>query len=320
MMAVTAGSYRYSWEEDWTSLPVSAGFAHHGLAVGADGYIYSGDGAEARIHVLQRSGALVRSFPLPVTEAHGLCMAADNGEPVLWVVDTGRKSDPSRNGPSQLLQCGLDGEVRARWGRAAFGYADEEPLHLTACAVDPATGCVWVADGYGSSRIHRFSPDGQRELTLDGTESEAGRMRTPHWIWTDRRQGHTRIYVADRENDRVLIYRPNGQLLRILDQGFRRPSGFAVFADILVVAELSAGVVLLDADDTIIGRLGDGLSYLDRPGWPNRKGADGTTQSPRAALAPGRFNSPHGIAADPDGNLYVSEWLYGDRHIRLRRM
>lgn len=319
MTNVEAGSYCFSWEEDWTDLPVSTGFAHHGLAVGPEGNLYSGDGAEPVIHVLDPSGALVRSFDVPVVEAHGLWIAEEDGDAVLWVVDTGKKADPPRNGPSQILKCTLTGEVLARVEGSAFGYAEGEALHLTACAVDTETGCLWVTDGYGASRIHRFGPTLQRELTLDGTESDAGAMRTPHWIWADNRQEHTRIYVADRGNDRILIYSTDGHLLRILDEGFRRPSGFAAFGDILVVAELSAGVVLLDHNDGIIGRLGDGLTYLDRPGWPNRKAADGTSVSPRDALAAGRFNSPHGIATDDEGTIYVSEWLYGDRHIRLRR-
>jgi hypothetical protein len=31
----------------------------------------------------------------------------------------------------------------------------------------------------------------------------------------------------------------------------------------------------------------------------------------------GKFNSPHGIATDCDGAIYVSEWLVGGRLVKL---
>jgi hypothetical protein len=39
---------------------------------------------------------------------------------------------------------------------------------------------------------------------------------------------------------------------------------------------------------------------------------------PAHHLAAGVFNSPHSLAVDADGNLYVSEWLIGGRYTKLR--
>ena len=36
-----------------------------------------------------------------------------------------------------------------------------------------------------------------------------------------------------------------------------------------------------------------------------------------ALLEPGKFNSPHGMAVDARGNLYVAEWQIGGRSIKL---
>ena len=36
-------------------------------------------------------------------------------------------------------------------------------------------------------------------------------------------------------------------------------------------------------------------------------------------LEPGKFNSPHGVATDAAGNIYVSEWLIGGRYIKLTK-
>jgi hypothetical protein len=50
---------------------------------------------------------------------------------------------------------------------------------------------------------------------------------------------------------------------------------------------------------------------------PNARDGDGNLARP--PLEPGRFNSPHTLAADPDGNLYVTEWLLGGRLTKLAR-
>jgi DNA-binding beta-propeller fold protein YncE len=196
-------------------------------------------------------------------------------------------------------------------------YGENEPFTPTALAVDPSGGSVWITDGYGSSKIHRFSPDLKKELTLDGTTG-AGRFNCPHSIFCDRRRAQTRIYVADRGNDRIQIFNPDGTFLNSLDQGFITPSAFASFDDILVVAELNARLLLLDAGDQILAEIGEGRDYLEREGWPNRLDENGTPADTRHLIRTETFNSPHGIAAGADGSIYVSEWLIGDRYTKLK--
>ena len=53
-------------------------------------------------------------------------------------------------------------------------------------------------------------------------------------------------------------------------------------------------------------------------GWPNNKNEKGEVV-PTQLLRPGKFNSPHGVAADNEGNLYVVEWLIGGRYTKLAR-
>ena len=38
----------------------------------------------------------------------------------------------------------------------------------------------------------------------------------------------------------------------------------------------------------------------------------------RTSPLPYEFNSPHSLATDTDGNLYVSEWLIGGRYTKLK--
>ena len=56
----------------------------------------------------------------------------------------------------------------------------------------------------------------------------------------------------------------------------------------------------------------------DVDGWPNNKNENGKIVQTRL-LEIGKFNSPHGIAVDEEGNLYVAEWLIGGRITKLAK-
>ncbi len=97
------------------------------------------------------------------------------------------------------------------------------------------------------------------------------------------------------------------------------PTGFGISGDDLILIELRARATVVDGNDGLIGYLGTNLEVCDSEGWPNAKDAQGEPiRSPR--LEVGKFNSPHGMAVDGDGNIYVSEWLIGGRYTKLARL
>jgi len=313
-----AGPFTYTWIEPWAQLPPTQGWTHHGLVRRRDGMIVGGHPELPRILVFDPEGRVHEEFDVPVTENHGLAVSDEQGEERLWIVDIANKYGQQARYPVQLLKCTMKGDVLARLERKDFKLPDDAAFCITSCTVDPATGCLWVADGYGSHKVFRFSPQLELELTLDGTEGNAGAFNQPHSIWADTRKGVTELYISDRNNDRIQVYAPDGSFLRCLSEGFVTPSAFATFGDYMVVAELKARLVLLDGKDRILGVIGPGPDHVKRPGWPNRLEGEKTV-SALPLLKPGAFNSPHGVCADPDGNIYISEWLIGGRWIKLAR-
>ena len=87
----------------------------------------------------------------------------------------------------------------------------------------------------------------------------------------------------------------------------------------MVVAELNARLAVLDQEDKLVCYLGENEAVCSVDGWPNNVSETGAV-IPSTLLNPGKFNSPHGMAVDSEGNLYVAEWLIGRRFIKLEKL
>ena len=74
--------------------------------------------------------------------------------------------------------------------------------------------------------------------------------------------------------------------------------------------ELCSRLTLLDERDAPLAILGANDEVKHAQGWPNN----------RDLVVPGKFNSPHGAAADASGNLYVVEWITGGRITKLEKI
>ena len=302
-------SASYEWQGNWGDVPASKAHAHHGITVMADGNILTGHIEDPVCIVLTPAGKRIRQFKVPTAGTHCLTVAVEKGQEVLWITDV---VDP------QIVKTDLEGRILNRLTRADFPLGDDDAFCPTATALDPETGEVWIADGYGSNTVHCFSSELNHKFQLDG-EKGLGSFLCPHWVFVDRRNGSSRIYVADRGRDRVQVFHPDGTFSHGIEQGLVTPSVFDTFGDYLVVGELKARVHILDGKDQIVMTLGDGHHHCEKPGWPNREDGHGKAIPPQDDIPDGEFNSPHGMCADAAGNIYVSEWLLGDRYTKLVR-
>jgi hypothetical protein len=328
---------RYEWHEDWADVPApdqaESGWAHHGLAVTRSGELVGFHPARPEVVIFDRGGHVSRSWPVSLREGHGITLVEDEGEERLWVADPGSKmrkapdSSYQRDispGQGQVVKFGLDGTEVTSLDRPLHGAYDKGSFAPTSVAVNETrhggNGDVWVADGYGESLVHRYSADGKYLSTLSGEEGQAGRFNCPHGVFIDRRGPTPELWVADRGNARVQVYDTEGHWLRTVGEGFlSSPSAFATDGPNIVIGELFARLAVVDEDDRLVGYLGQDTEARERPGWPNGLGAgEHPVRNPH--LQPGRFNSPHGLAADGEGNYYVAEWLIGGRMIKLGRV
>lgn len=321
----------WEWHADWAHLDEVPGaataFAHHGLAVLDDGSVV---GFHARQLVIwDADGHVARRAEPGLFEGHQITVDRSTGDELLWIADPGicLHTKPDGNfghglelvgGAGRAALVSLDGKVLREIGRPPL---DDGVFYMptSVAVVDRGTHHeIWVADGYGSSLVHRYDSDGQLLDTIDGTNG-AGRFDCPHAVFADTRTANTRVCVADRGNARVQVFDAEGGFLDSFGQSIlTSPSSFAVWGDTLAVAELRARVALFDRENALIDIVGDNEAVADEPGWPNELDADGNAVR-TSRLIDGKFNSPHAVAFDDDGNLFVAEWLLGGRYNKLVR-
>ncbi len=341
----------YQVAGDWADLAAvpqaGTAWAHSGLVATSGGDLVGFHAGQ--LVVFDPGGHPRRVMNLGLTEGHGITLVREDDHDYLWVSDPGFVFELTEDGGDETLAAMFGKGIRRRSVRprvvkATLEGAIQAELPLppadfpippgpmgaycpTGTAVDETrlggSGDIWVADGYGSSLVHRYSHAGEHLSVLTGEEG-AGRFNCPHAVCIDRRGGKTpELYIADRGNKRVQVYDLEGVYQRSFGEAFlNSPSGFAQWGDHLVLAELYARLAVLGPDDHLVGYLGadpaidDQHGWPQPPGWPNALTPDGHATS-RHPPRPDRFNSPHSLAVDADGNLYVSEWLIGGRYTKL---
>ncbi len=182
----------------------------------------------------------------------------------------------------------------------------------TDVAVLPS-GEFYVADGYGNSRIMRFTAAGKLLYAWGTKGRDPGQFDTPHDLAVDTRG---RLYVSDRSNSRIQVFEGDAVFIEEwrdypqingLAWGTERSTGWACGPEI---CGEGLGLYGTTGRGNEILRMRTGAVLLESFGGPTS-----TEAETQAGVVPplGRFNVLHGLAVDPQGNIYVGE-------IRSRRV
>eukprot|EP00808_Paulinella_micropora_P004290 g40757.t1 len=144
-------------------------------------------------------------FHLP----HSLTIVQEpNGSQTLWLTDVG----------SHLaLKYTLDGQLLLSLGTPLTpGLSPKHFCKPTDVAVDPCQGTVFVSDGYCNGRVVAFSATGQylREL---GGRSHTYPFVIAHSVVLEGCGERARVFVADRENDRIQVFQQDGTFVELLE-------------------------------------------------------------------------------------------------------
>jgi peptidylglycine monooxygenase len=224
------------------------------------------------IAVYEPTGKLVRTLDLPeISDGHGISIGpadkiivVDRDRHVVHILD---------NDGSPKLTLGQ----RNQPGRP-FN-------HPTSAKVGPR-GDIFVADGYGNSQIHRFSPEGRLLKSWGSPGSAPGEFSTPHCI-AFAKNGD--VITCDRENNRIQLFDENGKFIREICDLFH-PMAVTVDSEgMILVTDQIPRLSMFTPEGKLVGRC-------------------------RPVLYGG-----HGMCLDGLGNIYLAE-LRIDRISRLLRV
>jgi outer membrane protein assembly factor BamB len=286
---VGSGDFKYRVVEDWAKLPPGWSFKEAAaVAVDKDDRVYVFNRGEHPMMVFDREGKFLSSWGEGLyPRAHGLHMGPDDS---LYLTDDGAHC---------VRKCRLDGRILLEIGIPGkpAPFMSGEPFHrCTHTALSPK-GEIYVSDGYGNARVHKFSPDGKLLLSWGEPGSGPGEFNIVHNICTD---ADGWVYVADRENHRVQVFDGNGKY-ETQWNNLHRPCGiFMPYRrhPICYIGELGPSMPV----NREIPNLGPRLSIVDHEGKLIGRFGD-----PHAGLAAGAFLAPHGVAVDSHGDIYVGE-------------
>jgi DNA-binding beta-propeller fold protein YncE len=279
--------------EGWGKLPEGWHYVEAaGVAVDSKDRVYVFNRGEHPLIVFDREGNFLRSWGEGrVGRAHGITIGPDDE---VWLTDDGNHTIRKFTPEGTLLLTIGDPDKPAT---LQSGKPFNRPTHV---ALSPLTGDLFISDGYGNSRVHKYDPKGRHLFSWGEPGTDPGCFNLPHNIATD---AEGLVYVADRENHRVQVFDAEGRYLVQLNN-LHRPCGLLIDrreggtiyvgelgSDLAVnqsVPNLGGRVSILSLKGDLLGRVGD------------RFRGEG----------PGQFVAPHGVVTDSRGDLYVSEVSY----------
>jgi DNA-binding beta-propeller fold protein YncE len=209
----------------------------------------------------------------------------------VWVTDADGKDGKGH----QVFEFSADGKVLRKLGTAGVAGIGDDTFNRPSGVVVAPNGEIFVSDGHGgdsNARIVKYSKDGKFIKAWGSKGSGPGEFGGLHAISLDSKG---RVFVADRDNNRIEIFDPDGKFLAEWTQ-FSRPSGIYI----------DRNDVIYVADDTSTART--------RPEWPRGihigSAKDGAVtafipdpdQDPKHA-----GTGPESVVADSEGNVFSAE-------------
>jgi len=252
--------------------PGAAAGEASGVAVNSKGHIFLFQRAKPMLTEYDEHGKFIRTLGDGLFDhPHGLRIDADDN---LWTTD---------DGSHVVLKLDHDGRVLMVLGKKGWAEEGDWLFNAPADVAFGRDGTIYVADGYGNSRVVKFDRAGNFLKSWGKYGTGPGEFNLPHTIVVDR---DGRVLVGDRENQRIQVFDADGQFLAQWT-GIGYPYGMCI-DDSGHVWMADGGydrIVELDANGKIIGAYGE-------PGH-----------------GPGQFAWAHFLALGADHKLYVADVL-----------
>jgi DNA-binding beta-propeller fold protein YncE len=291
----------YSPVPGWGRLPEGWSFVEvAGVATDSRDNVYVFNRGERPVIVFEKDGTFLYSWgDGQLSRSHGITIGPDDSVYLTFDRDhTVRKYTPDGR---PLMTLGVSCQP-SDTGIESFDYRTIKhggpPFNYPTNVALGSNGEIYVADGYGNARVHKFSAEGTLLLSWGEPGSGIGQFNIPHGIAVDQ-QG--RVIVADRENSRLQFFSPAGKFLEEWTDIVRPTQVFIDPGGRIFVSELGTRAGLWPWLETPPNPTPGRVSVFDSAGrFLARWGNDDP-------MAPDGFYAPHGICLDSHGSIYVAE-------------
>ncbi|MGC4005686.1 MAG: hypothetical protein QM811_22230 [Pirellulales bacterium] len=309
-VTIGSGKATYTLDESWGKLPHGQkyGFGCAVVVDAKDNVYVTTRLKDMPVVIFDKHGALLESWGKGhyaaqgedcdkfVATAHGLYHSKEPGGEFLYWTDNVAKQGDAKIG-ARVVKTDLAGKILYQLGNVEKESDTSQKLDLTNptdVAVAP-NGDIYIVDGYGSQKLHRFDKNFKHIKTIGGKGKDHGQFSTNHGVWINTLKKEPELYIADRANNRLEVFSPELEYKRTIED-VRNPCCFYQHEGQLWIPELNKRVTILDVDDKVVAHLGDGT------------GIDPKTIEDH----PDKFATPHALTLSSTGDLYILEWLpYG---------
>ena len=213
---------------------------------------------------------------------HGLTVDKNDN---IWITDVGLH---------QVFKFSHDGQLLMKLGIATEEGTDSLHFNLPTDVAVADDGSFYVSDGYGNSRVVKFSASGNYLLEWGTKGSDEAEFDIPHGITLDK---HENVYVADRQNNRIQVFDKYGKFIRVLKNKNSVPQLPSVAID------SAQHIYAIDFDyivTTDIGNKGSKVFKYDSTGTVSFQfGSTGKNKRTESWF--------HDLAVDKQGNIYVGD-------------
>jgi DNA-binding beta-propeller fold protein YncE len=300
---VGGGDFVYEALPSWERLPPAWSFGEvAGVAADARGRVFVFNRGTHPVIVFEPDGTFVTAWGEGLfVRPHGIHIdpagavyCTDDAGHAIYKFSPDGKLLQTLGVPGQGSDTGAAGNDFRTIRRAG------PPFNYPTNVAPAPSGDLYVSDGYGNARIHRFTPDGRLLHSWGEPGGGPGQFRIPHGIAVDARGT---VYVADRENSRLQLFSPDGTYLEEWTDVARPCQAFIDPAGVVYLAELGFRAGMWPgAEPPHPGATGGRMSIFSPAGKLLARWGGGDNPT-----APGDFVAPHDVWVDGRGDVYVGE-------------
>ena len=309
-------SHRYKVIEGWGILdagrnPVND--CHEMVEDAAGRLILLTNETKNNVLIYDKSGSLLEVWGTSYPGAHGLTLYNEGEEQFLFITDTNR---------NQVIKTDLKGRVLMKldYPRESGVYEYPGQYKPTETAIDPATGNIYIADGYGLNYITKYNPKGEYMGHFGGAGDTDDTFRCCHGIIIDHRLSDPGLIITNRSHMQLKRFSLDGKYqstIAVPGSFICRPvihgdhTFAAVYRSTSQQYPNSGYITILDQNDKVVST----------PGGTKPVYEDNQLQEQRKDTSFTDFLHPHDVCVDSDENIYVPQWASGKTYpVKLERV